>query len=109
ARHGPAPQVRSPAASCAHAPHTRFRREPIMTTLKPIAAAALLAATAVACKESPAEVRTPVAAAQAAGAAQDTMQRRGRPFHRGMLRLPPQLELTAEQKAQLEQIRTELM
>ncbi len=80
-----------------------------MTRIKSMAAALLVAATAIAGGEWAGALGPAEAAAQTPPTGQERPARPGGRFGPGMLHLPEQLELTAEQKAQVEKIRTELM
>jgi len=84
-------------------------KEASMTRIKSMAAALLVAATAIAGGEWAGALGPAEAAAQTPPTGQERPARPGGRFGPGMLHLPEQLELTAEQKAQVEKIRTELM
>ncbi|HEX7089999.1 MAG TPA: Spy/CpxP family protein refolding chaperone [Longimicrobiales bacterium] len=79
-----------------------------MTRIKSMAAALLVAATVFAGGQWAGVLGPAEAAAQTPPAGQDRPARPDGRFGRGMLYLPEQFELTAEQKAQVEQIRAEL-
>lgn len=79
-----------------------------MTRIKSMAAALMVAATALAGGQWAGVLGPADAAAQTPPTGQDRPARPDGRFGPGMLRLPEQLELTAEQKAQIEQIRAEL-
>jgi Spy/CpxP family protein refolding chaperone len=82
--------------------------EASMTRIKSMATALLVAATALVGGQWTGALGPADAAAQTPPTGQDRPARPAGRFGPGMLHLPEQLELTAEQKAQVEQIRAEL-